>query len=620
MMSVFSNAGWDNNEWVIADSVDYPHLSWEGTGFHNISSADPVPLEGLGTEEAPYQIWTPEEFALLSWYSSILDKHIVLMADINLNGKKLYPIGDLGLFSGVFDGKGYIISNAAIIQPKSDYVGLFGHIGIAGVVENLCTENTEITGFGYVGGLAGNSFGNIRDCHVTGDVTGGENNIGGLVGNNLGEIHNCYTKGSVTGVGRNVGGLAGNSNNVNNCYSNSDVKGSGYLGGLLGRSSGSISNSYANGSVDGTSDFIGGLVGYSHQSPINSCHATGSVKGSLEESRFVGGLAGFQKGPISDCYATGSVTATGWIGGLVGDTYSYSIITNCYATGDIIGNGGTVGGLAGRSRGPITDSFATGSVKGYGKGLTSSFVRVGGLVGEDDGSIKRSYSTSSVYGDGDHVGGLAGKGSGLIKDCYSTGSVEGIGNCIGGLLGFFHGKIFDCYATGSIIASGDNVGGLVGKIHSAQIANCYSIGLVACSGSDIGGLVGSNDRGTVTSSFWDVQTSSIGVSGDDNFGATGKTTPEMQTQSTLTGWDFVGGGDDGVGDVWRMCVDGVGYPRLSWEYSSVGDFACGDGVGVGDLVYLCERWLAEGEAAGAGDGDGDGRVDLGDFGVLGAGW
>jgi formylglycine-generating enzyme required for sulfatase activity len=87
------------------------------------------------------------------------------------------------------------------------------------------------------------------------------------------------------------------------------------------------------------------------------------------------------------------------------------------------------------------------------------------------------------------------------------------------------------------------------------------------------------------------------------------------------GWDFVGETVNGTADVWRMCVNGVPYPRLAWEFSWGGDLGCPDGVGVEDLVYLCERWLAAGPGAvGAADANGDGKVDLADYAILAEHW
>ncbi len=58
---------------------------------------------------------------------------------------------------------------------------------------------------------------------------------------------------------------------------------------------------------------------------------------------------------------------------------------------------------------------------------------------------------------------------------------------------------------------------------------------------------------------------------------------------TNAGWDFVGDSNNDL-DYWRMCVDDVGYPKLSWQFTP-GDLLCSDGVGLVDLVYYCSHWL-----------------------------
>ena len=75
-------------------------------------------------------------------------------------------------------------------------------------------------------------------------------------------------------------------------------------------------------------------------------------------------------------------------------------------------------------------------------------------------------------------------------------------------------------------------------------------------------LVGSNDNGSITSSFWDIQTSGRTWSA----GGTGETTAEMQTARTFmdAGWDFVGETTNGAEDIWKI-DEGKDYPRLWWE-------------------------------------------------------
>jgi hypothetical protein len=99
----------------------------------------------------------------------------------------------------------------------------------------------------------------------------------------------------------------------------------------------------------------------------------------------------------------------------------------------------------------------------------------------------------------------------------------------------------------------------VGNHGSGTISNCYSTGTV--SGNPRGGLIGALS-GTVNNSFWDTQTSGIATS----YGGTGKTTAQMTSQATFTGWDFLREIDNGTADFWGIAsTDNNGYPLLAWE-------------------------------------------------------
>jgi hypothetical protein len=157
------------------------------------------------------------------------------------------------------------------------------------------------------------------------------------------------------------------------------------------------------------------------------------------------------------------------------------------------------------------------------------------------------------------VGGLAGENRGSIKSCYSTGTVVS-GSYVGGLVGFNEGSITTSYSTGSVTGN-VYVGGLVGMNRDkGSITSSYSSSTVR-GDSHVGGLVGSNS-GSITSSFWDVETS--GLSSSD--GGIGRTTAEMQTASTFlnAGWDFIDETDNGTNDIWWI-DEGQDYPRLWWE-------------------------------------------------------
>ena len=139
---------------------------------------------------------------------------------------------------------------------------------------------------------------------------------------------------------------------------------------------------------------------------------------------------------------------------------------------------------------------------------------------------------------------------------------------MGGLVGLVMdgNTIRNCYSGCSVIGD-DNLGGLVGNQFgtTSVIENCFSYGAVS-GHEDIGGLLGKN-TGTVTASFWDRSTSGQMSSA----GGIGKWTAEMKAKApfSMAGWDFEGETANGTADVWRMCVDGVDYPRLAGSFRSM---------------------------------------------------
>ncbi|MDA3799244.1 MAG: hypothetical protein PF692_09210 [Kiritimatiellae bacterium] len=264
--------------------------------------------------------------------------------------------------------------------------------------------------------------------------------------------------------------------------------------------------------IAGNGNYIGlfGRIG----SGGNICNLTVDGNLNVPVAYFVGGLVGYNNaGTVSRCFSKVSIDGFSYAGGLCGYNM-YGNIENSYSTGSVTA-GYHVGGFCGDNEfGTVSNSYSTGSVDGL--------LYVGGLCGDNEfGKVLNSYSTGSVFGLL-HVGGLCGDNDfGTILNSYSTGSVDGA-KYVGGLCGDnYIGTINSCYSTGKVIF--DSYGG---------------------------GLVGYN-RGSIISSFWDIQTSGMTTSD----GGIGKTTAEMQTESTFTDadWNFV--------DTWRM----VGYPTLQWQ-------------------------------------------------------
>ena len=287
------------------------------------------------------------------------------------------------------------------------------------------------------------------------------------------------------------------------------------------------------------------------------------------------------------------------VGGLAGS--SYGTILNCHVTGYVSGKD-FVGGLTGVNEFNVINSSANVEVSGtwFVGGLT-------GIVGEDTFDVSGCWSAGSVTGQ-TYVGGFAGCNyEANIRNSYSNANVSGI-DSVGGLVGFneVDSSVIDCYATG-VVTGYHDVGGVVGKNAwddeegRGVVLRCYATGNVV-GDIHVGGLVGHNNKGTVSASFWDIETG-----GPDNGIGTPLLTAQMQIRSPFTnaGWDFVGKTIHGSEYIWRLCVDGTSYPQLNWQFQ-LGDFLCPDRVDFIDYSFFASHW-AEDNCDASNDCD---RTDL----------
>jgi len=232
------------------------------------------------------------------------DTTFELQADIDLGDDEWIPIGNsseysYNSFSGIFDGKGYKISNFKITNSGSR-LGLFARNH--GIIRNLGVESFTINASAnHAGGLVGENYGTIMGCYTTGNLNmtaySGYVYAGGLVGSNS----------STTYSGRGI---------IRNSYA---------TGGVSAKASLSTGSVYA-----------GGLAG-SNGNIIANCYATGNVfsETPYTVTAYSGGLIGFSAGNISNCYATGNVRAEisyyGRANSLIGRFYNdNTLIRNCY--------------------------------------------------------------------------------------------------------------------------------------------------------------------------------------------------------------------------------------------------------------------------------------------------
>lgn len=257
---------------------------------------------GNGTKESPYIIEYASQLDLLASnvngftdYTDYADTyfelgrdieyaHITSWDDASSTENNYTPIGvyvtqdgkhyNECIFNGHFDGKGYRISglrnyNETNGQLSCGYRGIFGKIGTAGSVSGVILDDTRITGFYRIGGIAGQNDGTISDCHVTDHVNihinmhdDNATNFGGIVGsNNDGTISGCTSAVSITSktvqgtgistptsyhVGSTIGGIAGsNQKTIKDClYLGSTLEGYYTLGAIVGYNNGTIENCF----------------------------------------------------------------------------------------------------------------------------------------------------------------------------------------------------------------------------------------------------------------------------------------------------------------------------------------------------------------------------------------
>ena len=335
--------------------------------------------QGDGSNDNPWQIAT---LCQLQDVRSDLHAHYVQVADIDArlsrewsDGAGFHPIED---FSGTFDGAERQISALYINRPVTNTVGLFSRLAEDGVAKGVVLVDAWVKGKNSVGALVGFNDGTIMNSVVrSAQVSGGRAgvNIGGLTGGNGGLLIDSGASAEVDG-GRYVGGLVGyvkaKGRVVGSTVRDSQVHALESAGGLSGLALGAaILYSSADAAVrvsGGRRGNAGGLVGYSRESTILHCYATGSAI-AVDGSR-AGGLVGYSGSTIAYSYADVSVS---------GDS--------------------RVGGLVGINSGSVHASYALGEIRGY------SFI--GGLVGSNIRRIQDSYAVNSVDG-GSYVGGLAG--------------------------------------------------------------------------------------------------------------------------------------------------------------------------------------------------------------------
>ena len=307
------------------------------------------------------------------------------------SGTGFSPIGELSkagtkYFYGTFDGNKKVICSLYInidLDEEADDeevgVGLFttnygeiknlGLLNINMMVDNLVNVDVD------VGGLVADSYNNIYNSYVTGNIKGTISSwitVGGICGAQREEessIENCYNLANIQfqrindkddeSIGGSLGGIVGGGININKCYNAGniifDAGNNGFgVGGICGSSTlkgGTIKNCYNLAKIEGRTKatkrevYIGGIVGASQSSNVLCCYNSGNIVGKGTNLMIAGIVARQSKNDITisnvfnmgkidieddECYFAGGI-----IGYVVGNGAYHGNINNTYNIGKI---------------------------------------------------------------------------------------------------------------------------------------------------------------------------------------------------------------------------------------------------------------------------------------------
>ena len=257
--------------------------------------------QGIGSEEAPYEISSEAELRNFAEWANIKDTYGTYFkqtGNITLTSTENWtPIYD---FNGTFDGGGHTISGLKY-EGSGNYVGLF--IYLHGVVKdvNLADVNLQATGDdANVGGITGDNLGTITHCSVSGTIQGGiSSSAGGIAGINQSESQIIACHNAATVSGNTAGGIVGsNSGVITGCYNTGACTSDYVAGGIAGwgETSGNITACYSTGSITSTGDcYIGGISGFNREATLSACYWSTSESGSSLEGVGYGSSDGVEQ-------------------------------------------------------------------------------------------------------------------------------------------------------------------------------------------------------------------------------------------------------------------------------------------------------------------------------------
>jgi The GLUG motif len=211
-------------------------------------------------------------------------------------------------FAGTFDGLGHQVASLTVNDPSTAVnteTGFFVSTTSAAVVRDISFPHIYMRGgiHGYLGGIVGENKGSIFHAAVAGLIDG--QNMSDFIGAIAGESYGTVRDTHFTGTAMGGSGLVG------------------YNHGLVDQSDSTGLVSSYKVRCEATGGFYGALVAI-NGGTVSHSHSTSAIKNHVCAAS-VGGLVGGNAGLITHSYATGNVTTVpGKPGGLAGSTMASS--------------------------------------------------------------------------------------------------------------------------------------------------------------------------------------------------------------------------------------------------------------------------------------------------------
>lgn len=470
------------------------------------------------------------------------------------------------VYSGVFEGGGYEISNLRIVNTATGAAvadTMFTQIDTGGVVQNLNFVHAYVSGNGaYTSAFCALLQGTADNVNV--DATIYNNGVSSKLATAVsyvqagGEYKNSVCTGRVTAL--NTGD---------------------YHGGAVALAYGKITNVGSSVTTDSSAvtpgfgswngclvGVIGNTVGNSPDSHdtalVSGCWSMGTARGPTAASaqNYVGAFVGNALDcVVEDCYAGGNVFGASNCAGFAGRVQG-GRLRRCSTTATVTGTSNKTANFAGQidkicAVSPTSTTIGTGSklfsnvfqatLTGGATAVAYAFsvgveVRVYSLA--DPTKYMQGLVTASTFGTPSDVtiDVATTNGSGTFTDwvlkptyanashCWSSGDASGVGSC--GMFGYIStfATLDHIFNFGNVISTGKPyAGGLAGQCQGT-IDQGYAFGGLSSAGSG-GGVVGNQNVGSVyTNCYWST-TNGPATRGSGTVlsptGITGKTTAQL---------------------------------------------------------------------------------------------